>query len=174
LRAIAADLAAKGWLSPSKQPYLPGSIARMVRSGAVFDYAALPTHLAVVDDPDIEIDVEDDTATNQVVDAIPTLRAVVVDAAPPAVALEDAQPVVDAAPLPSAAPSLTPQPVVDARRSAGPLTFRSLLVHMRDTMTDADVDAAMATVGLTGHQLIVLDKHPELLAAVARAVGYPE
>jgi hypothetical protein len=96
LRAIAAELAAKGILGPSGGPYLPGSIACMVRG---HDHVAVDV-LPVIDDPDIELD---QLEAASAVDAVPTPATEIVDAALEQLPVVDtileqpAAPIVDAA-----------------------------------------------------------------------------
>lgn len=99
LRAISAELAAKGILGPSGGPYLPGSIAAMVRDRDHIDRApALAVDAAV-----LPVDVIGDDGSG--LDAEPAAPAVDVLA----------DPIVDAAPLPGLEP-----PIVDAAPAEPP------------------------------------------------------
>ena len=150
LRAISIELANGDMLSPSGRPYLPGSIAAMVRD---HDYlgAMLPTE--PVDDLEIELDADGDAAppadavnitqaldepltecSAQPVDAVPTLQPV------------DAELEQPAAPIVDAVPTLQPVddlPAVDAEleQPAAPIVD-AVAFDAAHGLPAADVDAA--------------------------------
>ncbi|MGO9994123.1 MAG: hypothetical protein ACLPTF_16635 [Steroidobacteraceae bacterium] len=178
LRASAADLAAKGYLSPSDRPYLMGSIANMLRRGSRAVDAAAP--IIVDGDLEVEIDIEDDTQpAAHAVDAVPTLPADVapiVDAAAfdvahdlPALDVDAApadafdgmqQPLTEAKPqsVDAAPPAVDAEPVKQQwqpqRGQHGLIDFRSLLTRLIDVPHLQE--AAMASVNLRIDQMGLL------------------
>jgi hypothetical protein len=148
LRAIAAELASKGMLSPSERPYLPGSIVNMLRDR---DHVVDRTQPAVVDDDlDPEVEMDEPGAGADAVDAVPTLPAALddvvgpVDAAPPA---DIEQPAVDVAPV---------KPRWQAARGQyGLVDFRSLLQRLCEFSQELQV-LAMASANLRIEQMGLL------------------
>lgn len=151
MHAVAADLAAKGWLSPSNQPYLPGSIAAMLRRGPHFVDAVAPA--IVDDDPDVENDIKDDMLqpAGDAVDAVPTPLALPV----PDVDAE-AAPVFDGLVKLRWQLQRTQNALVD---------FRSLMLRLSDFPHFQE--AAMASAGLRVDQMGLLAERGDWRECVA-------
>ena len=168
LRAIAAELAGKGTLSPSDRPYLPGSIAAMLRPR---EYPAA-AHI-VDDDLEVEIDVHHSVDAAAVA---PIVDAAVFDAAHGLQALDASitqQPFTE--PTPQTFDAVPAEPIVDAapvkpqwqpRRGAhGLIDFRSLLQRLGEVPHLQE--AAMASVNLRLDQMGLLADRGDWRESVA-------
>jgi hypothetical protein len=156
LRAVAAELAIKDMLSPSGRPYLPGSIAAMLR------YREHPAAPIVDDDPEVEIDEQpgaDTVAASPAAelepgaDAVPTPVDIVDRTQQPLTELTPQT--VDALPADPVVDEATVKPQWQPRRGAhGLIDFRSLMQRLCEVPYLQE--AAMASVNLRVDEMGVL------------------
>jgi hypothetical protein len=180
LRAVAAHLATRGMLGPSGGPYLPGSIAAMLKDRpptvVTVDEAPPLAEVPTVDAAPATVEPEAPTVDSAPLDAA-SLPAVIeppiIDAALPAITV-NAEPVVEDRDI-EIEFDLEPQPAVDVepvKQPWQPTRDQDGHVELRDLMRRLSdyrelQEAAMAAVGLGLDQIEWLVHRGELRDMVA-------